>query len=76
MQVNELNAQVVDLRRRLEEANNAKRNLGQITATVAEGSTTRSGNRNIKARAATIILKRIAEAPVKNLPAKRSKEGH
>lgn len=61
MQINELNAQVVDLRRRLEESNSSKNSLEQI-ATVVSGRTTRSSSqRNIKPRTATIILKRIAE---------------
>lgn len=63
MQINELNAQVIDLRRRLEESNNSKNSLEQI-ATVVSGRTTRSSTqRNIKPRTATIILKRIAETP-------------
>lgn len=63
MQINELNAQVIDLRRRLEESNNSKNPLEQI-ATVVSGRTTRStaAQRNIKPRTATIILKRIAES--------------
>lgn len=66
MQINELNAQVIDLRRRLEEANNSKNSLDQI-ATVVSGRTTRSSTqRNIKPRTATIILKRIAETPTDN----------
>ncbi|XP_055323422.1 F-box only protein 28 [Sitodiplosis mosellana] len=61
MQIDELNAQVIDLRRRLEESNNLKNPLEQI-ATVVSGRTTRStAQRNIKPRTATIILKRIAE---------------
>lgn len=61
MQINELNAQVIDLRRRLEESNNSKNSLEQI-ANVVSGRTTRSSvQRNIKPRTATIILKRIAE---------------
>lgn len=60
MQINELNAQVIDLRRRLEESNNAKKSLEQISSAVTE-RTTRSSSRNIKPRTATIILKRIAE---------------
>lgn len=69
MQCNELNAQVVDLRRRLEECTNAKPNI--VAAASEEGPTTRS--RNIQPRTATIILKRIAETSVKDLPAKRTK---
>lgn len=66
MQINELNAQVIDLRRRLEESNNSKNSLEQI-ATVVSGRTTRSSTqRNIKPRTATIILKRIAESPSEN----------
>lgn len=57
MQINELNAQVIDLRRRLEETNNAKKSLEQI---VNESNS--ANRRNIKPRAATIILKRVAES--------------
>lgn len=75
MQVNELNAQVVDLRRRLEECTNAKPNLGQIASasSTVEPPQTRA-NRNIQARTATIILKRIAEIPsAKDVPSKKAK---
>lgn len=66
MQINELNAQVIDLRRRLEESNSSKNPLEQI-ATVVSGRTTRSSaQRNIKPRTATIILKRIAESASDN----------
>lgn len=63
MQINELNAQVVDLRRRLEESNNSKNSLEQI-ANAVSGRTTRSSTSNqriIKPCTATIILKRIAD---------------
>lgn len=75
MQINELNAQVIDLRRRLEESNNSKNSLEQI-ATVVSGRTTRSSTqRNIKPRTATIILKRIAETPSDSpTPAKRARD--
>lgn len=75
MQINELNAQVIDLRRRLEESNNSKNSLEQI-ATVVSGRTTRSSTqRNIKPRTATIILKRIAETPSdSSTPAKRARD--
>lgn len=62
-QINELNAQVVDLRRRLEESNNSKNSLEQI-ANAVSGRTTRSSTSNqriIKPCTATIILKRIAD---------------
>lgn len=63
IQINELNAQVIDLRRRLEESNNATNSLEQIPSAVSSGRTTRSSaHRNIKPRTATIILKRIAES--------------
>lgn len=73
MQINELNAQVIDLRRRLEEANNSKNSLDQMATVVGGGRTTRSSTqRNIKPRTATIILKRIAETPSDN-PSKKAK---
>lgn len=75
MQINELNAQVIDLRRRLEESNNSKNSLEQI-ATVVSGRTTRSSvQRNIKPRTATIILKRIAETTSDN-PTSSKKAKH
>lgn len=75
MQINELNAQVIDLRRRLEESNNSKNSLEQI-ATVVSGRTTRSSTqRNIKPRTATIILKRIAETSSEN-PTSTKKSKH
>lgn len=75
MQINELNAQVIDLRRRLEESTNAKKALENIsgTALALTERTTRSSSRNIKPRTATIILKRIAENADLNTPAKKSK---
>lgn len=75
MQINELNAQVIDLRRRLEESTNAKKALEQLsgTALTVTERTTRSSSRNIKARTATIILKRIAEKSDLNTPTKKSK---
>lgn len=75
MQINELNAQVIDLRRRLEEANNSKNSLDQI-ATVVSGRSARiaSTQRNIKPRTATIILKRLAETDSSDsIPAKKVK---
>lgn len=74
MQINELNAQVVDLRRRLEESNNSKNPLEQI-ANAVSGRTTRSSaaaavsasnQRIIKPRTATFILKRIADQSTSN----------
>lgn len=74
MQINELNAQVVDLRRRLEESNNSKNSLEQI-ANAVSGRTTRSSaaaavsasnQRIIKPRTATFILKRIADPSTAN----------
>lgn len=75
MQINELNAQVIDLRRRLEESTNAKKALEQLseTALTVTERTTRSSSRNIKPRTATIILKRIAEKSDLNTPTKKSK---
>lgn len=69
MQINELNAQVIDLRRRLEESNNSK-NSFQI-ASVVKGRTASSSAQqtNIKPRTATIILKRIAETSAGNATA-------
>lgn len=61
MQINELNAQVIDLRRRLEEASNSKNSLDQLATVVSGRSMRASAQRNIKPRTATIILKRIAE---------------
>ncbi|XP_031633282.1 F-box only protein 28 [Contarinia nasturtii] len=62
MQINELNAQVIDLRRRLEESNNSKNSLEQIASVVKVRSTqSNTQHNNIKPRTATIILKRIAE---------------
>lgn len=74
MQINELNAQVIDLRRRLEESNNSKKSLEQIATVVNERTTRSSAQRNIKPRTATIILKRIAEGQVEShSTAKKSK---
>lgn len=68
MQINELNAQVIDLRRRLEESNNPNKSFEQIATQVVNQRATRSTSRNIKPRTATIILKRIAETPSECLP--------
>lgn len=71
IQINELNAQVVDLRRRLEETTNSKTSLEQMASVVNDQSAL--PNRNIKPRTAKIILKRVAEASIESLLAKKSK---
>lgn len=81
MQINELNAQVIDLRRRLEESNNSKKSLEQIASVVGtsadtddnQSSTSPSNSRNIKPRTATIILKRIAESQTRAVSSKKAK---
>lgn len=71
IQINELNAQVIDLRRRLEETTSSKKSLEQIASVVNDP--TASSSRNIKPRTAKIILKRVAESSIESLLAKKSK---
>lgn len=76
IQINELNAQVIDLRRRLEVSNDSNNSLEQIANAVVTGRPSRSSTqRNIKPRTATIILKRIAEASIES-PASSKKAKH
>lgn len=71
IQINELNAQVVDLRRRIEETTSSKKTLEQMASVVSDPNVLPSGN--IKPRTAKIILKRVAEASIESLLAKKPK---
>lgn len=80
-QINELNCQIVDLRRRLEESNNSKKSVEQMASVAgtsvdndeSHATAVSSCSKNIKPRAATIILKRVAETPTESSVAKKQK---
>lgn len=65
IQINELNAQVIDLRRRLEEANNSKTTMNPSEVDEPPRRTT---------RASSIILKRVGESSGDSIPSTKKRK--